>query len=216
MSENQQMPLGLYIQNSLKGAWKLVQARPNAMEYFDLSSDGFWKSFWAIAVMLPAYFLWTFFNLQGEGVELINGTRTAYPYLSHGIFCIITLPLTAFVMIYFTKWMNISANYTSMVIAYNWMTALKFSILTCFRIILSSGLMSAELSYALLIMLQVYFGVYVVWFTLKNSLKISGMLGVGVFIFVYLLDEATLALLLQIFNPEYIDDLIQSANNPPA
>ncbi|MCC3861397.1 hypothetical protein [Pseudemcibacter aquimaris] len=216
MSENTEMPLGLYIQSSLKGAWKLVQAKPNAMEYFDLSSDGFWKSFWAIAVMLPAYALWTYFNLQGGTREIAEGVELAHPFLAEGIFFFTTLPLTAFVMIYFTKWMNISSNYSSMVIAYNWMSALIYLILVSMTMILSSGLVSGELSTALLIMLNFYFGFYVVWYTLKNSLQIGGVFAIGVLLFVKLLETVSMVLLYQIFNPEYFNAVVDTINNQPS
>ena len=47
------------IVRSLTGAWYLFFDRPDAMRYFDLSVEGFWRSFRAILLLLPAYILST-------------------------------------------------------------------------------------------------------------------------------------------------------------
>ena len=47
------------IARSLTGAWHLFLDRPDAMRYFDLSIEGFWRSFRAIVLLLPAYILST-------------------------------------------------------------------------------------------------------------------------------------------------------------
>ena len=45
------------IVRSLTGAWELFLDRPDALRYFDLSVDGFWRSFRAIVLVVPSYFL---------------------------------------------------------------------------------------------------------------------------------------------------------------
>lgn len=42
---------------SLDGAWRLFLDRPEAMRYFDISLDGFWRSFGAVILVFPAYLL---------------------------------------------------------------------------------------------------------------------------------------------------------------
>lgn len=45
------------IVRSLTGAWHVFLDRPDADQYFDLSVAGFWRSFRAIVLILPAYAL---------------------------------------------------------------------------------------------------------------------------------------------------------------
>jgi hypothetical protein len=45
------------IVQSLTGAWRLFLDRPDAMRYFDVSVDGFWRSFAAVVLIAPAYIL---------------------------------------------------------------------------------------------------------------------------------------------------------------
>jgi len=42
---------------SLAGAWRLFLDRPDAMRFFDISLDGFWRSFAAVILVLPSYAL---------------------------------------------------------------------------------------------------------------------------------------------------------------
>ena len=57
MTNDNKISLPNYILKSMSGTLKLLQMKPQSMEYFDLSLDGFWKSFWALAVMAPAFLL---------------------------------------------------------------------------------------------------------------------------------------------------------------
>lgn len=216
MSDQNQISLPNYIVRSLAGAWKLVLRNPKAMDHLDLSTDGFWKSFWALSVMFPAFVLWVFFNLQGGTVQTPNGIEISYPLLSEGIFFVIALPFTAIVMAYFTKYLKISENYASMVIAYNWVNAITYVILAVLTVILLSGVLGTQIAAILLMMLRFFFGFYIIWFTLKISLQISGLLAVGVLIFVKLLETAAQVMIFKIFNPEYFDAIFNAINNPPA
>lgn len=42
------------VQRSITGAWRLMLGRPDGLKLLDLSGDGFWNSFFAIVVSLPA------------------------------------------------------------------------------------------------------------------------------------------------------------------
>ena len=54
------MPSRDEIVQSLTGAWMLFLDRRNAMRYFDVSVDGFWRSFAAIIFVVPAYALFSY------------------------------------------------------------------------------------------------------------------------------------------------------------
>lgn len=41
-------------QASLTGAWRLMLGKPEGLHLLDLSADGFWNSFYAIAIAVPA------------------------------------------------------------------------------------------------------------------------------------------------------------------
>lgn len=49
------MPSGDDIQSSLLGAWRMMMGRADGLRLLDLSADGFWNSFFAMVVALPAF-----------------------------------------------------------------------------------------------------------------------------------------------------------------
>ncbi len=194
----------------------MARANPKAIEYFDLSSDGFWKSFWAIAAMAPAFLLWAFFNMYGQTVEIQEGVTISYPLLSETIFFLVALPFTAVVMIYFTKYMKISDHYASMVIAYNWTSAIVYLVMAVATVILLSGIISTQVSSIILLLLRVYFGFYVFWFVFKTSLQIGGFFAFGVVLFIKLLDASVQVIIFKIFNPEYFNAIFAAINSLPS
>ncbi|EKF41193.1 hypothetical protein NA8A_16908 [Nitratireductor indicus C115] len=48
------MPPAAEIQQQLAGVWHMMMGRKDGLKMLDLSADGFWNSFFAIAVALPA------------------------------------------------------------------------------------------------------------------------------------------------------------------
>jgi len=207
MSDENKISMPNYILRSMAGAWKLVQANPKSMEYLDLSPDGFWKSFWALIAMTPAFILEIIYGSQAEGPQ---------PTVTKGLYFLLSLPLTAIVMYYFTRFMKIGINYSSMVIAYNWLNALTYNILIIAGLVLNLLLPTSEVSSIILLILGFYFGLYVVWHTLKISLAISGLLAVGVLLFVNIFNSTLQVVLLRIFDQEVFDNLFAAANTLPS
>ena len=207
MTNDNEISLPNYILKSMAGAWKLVRANPKSMEYLDLSSDGFWKSFWALAVMTPAFLLEIIYGAQAE---------VSQPLATKSIYFVVSLPLTAIVMLYFTRFMKININYAPMVIAYNWLNAMTYNILIAAGLILNLLAPESQVTGIVLVMFSVYFGLYVVWHTLKISLAISGMLAVGVLLFVNIFNAVLQVLILQIFDPDVFDMLFKLASSQPS
>ena len=207
MSDQKPISLPAYIYYSLAAAWKLVQANPRSMDYFDLSSDGFWKSFWAIALIIPIF-----------AIKLIGDSNQGIlqPYLSMAIYVITALPVTAIVMHYFTKWMNIGEHYASMVIAYNWLNALTVNIVMIASMILLQLFPEAQMVGFINIILSFYFKVYVVWFMFKVALQISGWLAIGVMVFESLFNGVYQIMLMRFIEPDMFAALMQQISNPPA
>ena len=206
MANDDQIKLSSYFQHSLMGAWQLIKVNPKAMDYFDLSSDGFWKSFWAIALMLPAFVFWALYNIE---------YNPYYAFMTELLVVFLLLPFVAFVMFFFTKFMNIQDHYPSMIIAYNWVNVPIYWIIKIAYIILYSGSISMEIASTVMMVIGFYLSLYVVWATFKLSLKISGLLAVGVLVFELLLAASMQAIIMRIFNPDELSAMVALASNPP-
>jgi hypothetical protein len=60
----------------LYGVWRMMMGRRDGMNVLDVSADGFWNSFSAIFVALPALLVsWVSFANEAEVMMLLPGTR---------------------------------------------------------------------------------------------------------------------------------------------
>jgi len=119
------MPTGDEIQRYLSGAWRLMMGKPDGLKLLDLSADGFWNSFFAIVVALPAMFVgWVgVANGFGVGAEELGGRvsiliRLAIIDMAAWIVPLIAL---AFVM----RAAGIADRYVPLVVASNWGSAIS-------------------------------------------------------------------------------------------
>ncbi|PHZ86637.1 hypothetical protein [Paremcibacter congregatus] len=181
-----------YIGQSLAGAWQLVRLNPRAMDYFDTSAEGFWKSFWAIPVVAPIFFLSLQINFepaveQGHQVSL----------MAHFLNYLLQLPLVAIVMIFFTRFLRIEANYAAMIVAYNWLWALLNYIILPLSLLLTKDIVSVQVGGMIIAAAAIYLELFVAWFMFKQALKISTWLAIGVTAFESLFSLTVMQLLIR-------------------
>lgn len=66
------MTWGADIQLYFYGVWRLMMGKPDGMRLLDVSADGFWNSFFAILVALPALLMgWLVFANEAESLMLL-------------------------------------------------------------------------------------------------------------------------------------------------
>ena len=66
---------GEEIARSLTGAWELFLDRPGAMRRFDVSVEGFWNSFGAVVLTVPAYVFTALADHQAEIATAVDGAK---------------------------------------------------------------------------------------------------------------------------------------------
>lgn len=107
-----------YIVRNLHGAWLALLGRPQGLALLDISERGFWLSFWAIVIALPALFLeWLSYGrelgallpLSVESIMLKSAFVDFFAWLS---------PLAVFAAL--AKPLKISHRFAHYVIATNW------------------------------------------------------------------------------------------------
>jgi hypothetical protein len=104
------------IVRSLTGAWHVFLDRQDADRYFDLSLTGFWRSFRAVALIVPAYALstltaWT--TLPAEADEALFVLSKAVSLAIDWVAFPIVLALIA-------DRLKVSCTYSAYVIVRNW------------------------------------------------------------------------------------------------
>ncbi|NOZ42056.1 MAG: hypothetical protein GXP02_02655 [Alphaproteobacteria bacterium] len=179
---------------SIIGAWQLVKLNPRAMDYFDKSAEGFWKSFWAIPLVAPLFFLWV-------KVSYVKAVELGYrgPIEANVLTFIVGLPLFALVMVLFTRFLKIDTHYSSMVIAYNWLSVVIYFITLPLDLLMRIGPMPINIAVLLTVAVIFYLRIYVTWFMFKQSLQVSSALAIGVLVFEFLFQLSVMAVFLRLF-----------------
>ncbi|WP_187969458.1 transporter [Aquibium microcysteis] len=118
------MPSAEQIHVQLTGAWRMMLGRADGLRMLDLSADGFWTSFFAIVVALPALFAGWVSIANGMAALDPDGPgrlslilRLAVIDLSSWILPLVALALAA-------RRAGIGDRYVPYVVASNWATAI--------------------------------------------------------------------------------------------
>lgn len=118
------MPSADYVQQSLSGAARLMAGKKDGVRYLDITADGFWTSFFAIVVALPAMTVgWvTLANelaFQGDGI----GSRLSIVLRLATIDVLAWIvPLAAFALL--ARPAGIAHRFVHFVVASNWGSAI--------------------------------------------------------------------------------------------
>jgi len=169
------------VNRSFRGTLDLLHSRAEGLKSFDMSERGFWRSFAAIWLTLPAYIVSLAFERLRLG--LLQPDRSLLGSLSFDIIValghaasFIALPL---VMIWIARRYNLTKAYVPFVIVTNWITVVG-------QLILSVPAMLLLLSWAtpsLASLFSLAFAVIIVrmqWFATKATLGISSLAAFGI------------------------------------
>lgn len=190
-----------YLKKSLTGAVKLAQFDKSGMDYFDVSADGFWNSFWAIAVAAPIVLIPLYTGhlaAEDAGLQSTLWLRV--------VLYLIELPLTAVLMIFYTRYLGISANYATMIIANNWCSVIAYIFQVLMNVGLSFGQTQSAFASAAWVAIMVYLFAYQ-WFLIKVSLKVGGWMAFGTTLFQQLSVGVFFLFLVKWFGPDLSEQL---------
>jgi hypothetical protein len=113
------------IGRSLTGAWLVFLGRPGAMRFFDASSEGFWRSFQAIALVAPFYALTAIADRRATLAAALPDADGPPAFWAAKAFLLaldwVTLPLLLAALAGFLR---IKPRYAAYVVARNWSTVL--------------------------------------------------------------------------------------------
>lgn len=118
------MPPAEDIQQYLTGAWRLMMGKPDGIRLLDISADGFWNSFFAIVVSLPALVVgWVAVaNELSQDPDIAGGRFSIFLRLGLIDIGAWVLPLAALALV--AKSAGIGGRFVHYVVATNWGSAL--------------------------------------------------------------------------------------------
>ena len=106
------MPTWQEIGRGVRGAWLIFRFEPAGLWQFDLTITGFWRSFWAPALMLPVY---------AAVMAALAGAVDAQVLLDCASYVIMVV-LWPLITAWIARTFQLTAHYVPYVIASNWAT----------------------------------------------------------------------------------------------
>ncbi len=136
------------IRRSLTGAWDLFLDRPEAMRAFDVSVEGFWRSFRVIVLLLPAYFLTTMAEqimLSETAAETAGPGGTAL-FLDRVVGLGLDWIALPVVLALAARPLGIQRNYAAFIVARNWGAVIALTPFGVIGLLVILGLLNAEIA----------------------------------------------------------------------
>jgi hypothetical protein len=163
------MPVGQEILLALRGAFLLARFDARGFAYFNVSLEGFWRSFLAAALVAPM----TVVGLLTENNPApIDWTSQVASYcIGWALFPLVMIPVA--------RLLDLSASYVPYIIAYNWSQVVQASLFFALGVLHRTGLPmlagTGPLDFAAL----VYVIVYAV-FVARVALGIGSLMATGI------------------------------------
>jgi hypothetical protein len=155
------------LKSAFEGALLLARGDAAGMTRFDLTIEGFWRSFFAIVVAAPAYLLLLVDQYATTGVGAHIGGVIMIEALAYVIgWC--AFPVAA---IFLTRVLGLGAHYVSLIVASNWSGVLQVLVLAM-AVLLGTLLPSALRGLLGLGALVAVLGYQ--WFVVRTALETTG------------------------------------------
>lgn len=169
------------VSRSFRGSLHLLHSRAEGLRSFDLSEAGFWRSFSAIGLALPAYVVTVAVERQRLGIlgsdQAVLGSLwlDALVALAYGA-SFLALPVA---MIGISRRLGLTDRYVAFVTVTNWISVLGLLTLSFPGILLLIGWATPDLSTFFTLAFAVLL-VRTQWFATKATLGVSGVSALAV------------------------------------
>ena len=153
--------------SGLFGAYRLAWFDPSGMAHFNLTVEGFWRSFFAAVLVAPAYAILVGMQLAAETEEF----NLALVFLVEAIAYVLAWAAFPLVAVVLTRLLGLDRNYVALIVAVNWTAVLQtgaFLAVVLLALILPQGLGTLVVTLTTLAIL-----VYQ-WFVIRTSLQTTG------------------------------------------
>jgi hypothetical protein len=156
------------------GAWRLAHLDPSGMQHLDTSPAGFWRSFWAAAVIAPAYALIVFLRIAERQASGVTPRILLIEIIAYAI------GWTAFPL---ASWYLLSAlgkaeRYFGYIVAYNWSNTLQICVYVPLTLLERTGALPPVLI-GILGMAAVAAILYYQFFIARTALQVDAPIAAG-------------------------------------
>ncbi|MFQ5955118.1 MAG: hypothetical protein ACE5JZ_08660 [Kiloniellales bacterium] len=168
------MPSALEITRALYGAWRFVRLDRGAMQWFEVSVGGFWRSFFAFAIVAPGYAVLK--HIEHAEVPLSAGAPRIV--IVDGISYVLQIVAYPLAMVYLSRAIGRWDRYIGFIVALNWSVVLQMAVMVLAILLAASHAVpeaaGPRLVFAAWIAVLLY-----QWFVTLTALEVSGLIAAG-------------------------------------
>ncbi|HEX6012749.1 MAG TPA: hypothetical protein VFY87_13325 [Geminicoccaceae bacterium] len=172
------------IQRSVQGAWLLAKGDTRGMNLFDLSVEGFWRSFAAMLIVAPVYALVLLAQPVPADSEPESLTGTL---LAEAIAYVVGWAAFPIAAVFLTRLLGLAAGYVPLVVANNWSAVVQIAFYAA--VVVLGTLLPGELRALTLLAATLAILVYQ-WFVIRTALDTGGGIALGIVVVDVLLSLA--------------------------
>lgn len=166
------MPGREEITRSLTGAWLLWRSDPAAMSWFNLSVEGFWRSFFAAVLVAPFYLYMVATDYMAGGLPASLGLVVLVRGLAYLVDWA-AFPLAAILLV---RLFGLQHRYVALIVADNWASVLQAAVLAA-AVVVSTVLPMAIA--AVLVLATFVAVIYYQWLVARQALETTGAIAGG-------------------------------------
>jgi hypothetical protein len=156
---------------SLYGAWRLAWLDPSGMGQFNLSVEGFWRSFFAAVLVAPGYALLVAQDLLAREEAVHPIWAVLVETLAYAVGWA-AFPVAA---IFLTRLLGLSRNYVALIVAANWASVIQIG---AFLAVIALGFVLPPLA-GLAVMLATGAILFYQWFVIRTTLDTTAGIAIA-------------------------------------
>jgi len=177
------MPGWPEIKSSIYGAWRLARLDAGGLACFNLSVEGFWRSFFAAVIIAPAYAALLLVRDAGLEATMVDAgpMPESVNYLPEVVAYILGWIVWPLAMLLVVRVLGLAQNFVPYIIVYNWANVIQIGILLP-AAILTRGAVLPEGMAAIIGVMATLAVLFYLWFITRTVLQVREWTAAGIVI----------------------------------
>jgi hypothetical protein len=151
------------------GAWRLAHLDRTAMVWFDRSIDGFWRSFWAAAIVYPGFLVLLMVRVEDQQWER---SSLFHIVMVETIGYVVSWTAFPLAVLSFSRWLGREPQYLGFMVAYNWSQLLQTAASLAVVAITAGDMLPAAVATTAALLVTLAALLYE-WFIAKVALEVT-------------------------------------------
>lgn len=174
------------IVRSLTGAWRVLLDQPDAFRHFDVSVDGFWRSFGAIVLIIPSYALMVLAEYRAILSDAVpdDGLNGGAFFLDSVVVLGLDWVALPVILALLARRLGITRTYTAFVVARNWCAVVVYTLAGGIALLELAGLFGPDLG-RLLLLVALIVAIRYMFLIARRTLHAGIALAVGIVVLDY-------------------------------